>query len=217
MDRILIVEDDKILADGIRMTLMQGSYEVDIADSLKEAREKLNDNQYQVIILDRNLPDGDGLEFCRRYREGCQTPVLFLTGRDREQDEIDGLVAGADDYITKPFRIGILRARVEALIRRNRTPSKYHFGNLVLDFEGRIYRKAGAELQLSRVEQELLYLLISHTGQTLTRDQLISRIWDCAESVDENTLSVTVGRLRRKLDVPYIQTVYGIGYRWMAK
>ena len=141
-------------------------------------------------------------------------PVLMLTAKDTEEDEISGFEAGADDYVTKPFRIGILRARVHSLIRRNQNPKVFEIGSLYLDIEKRIYKKDGDELALSKVEQELLAMLLLNSGQTLTRNQLINQIWDSWDSVDENTLTVTVGRLRSKLGGNYIKTIYGIGYRW---
>ncbi|MBQ4524333.1 MAG: response regulator transcription factor [Lachnospiraceae bacterium] len=199
------------------MVLEEEGYETLIASSLKQGQEKLKEESFQLLILDINLPDGNGLEFCRVHRKELVMPVLMLTAKDTEEDEILGFEAGADDYVTKPFRIGILRARVHSLIRRNQNPKVFEIGSLHLDLEKRIYKKDGEELALSKVEQELLSMLLLNYGQTLTRNQLINQIWDSWDSVDENTLTVTVGRLRNKLGGNYIKTIYGIGYRWQQE
>lgn len=217
MQRILIVEDDRILAEGVKMALEKEGYTVDIAICLKDGEEMLFLKQYHLLILDITLPDGNGLVFCRRKSKEIDIPILLLTAKDTEMDEIAGLEAGADDYVTKPFGIGILRARVKNLLKRKQTKDVYQFGSLELDFHKRIYKKDGLEFRLSKAEQELLFMLASHPGQTFTRDQLICNIWYDEESVDENTLTVTVGRLRSKLGDHLIETVYGIGYKWIAE
>ena len=212
--KILIIEDDESLAQGIAMILKEEGYETLVASSLKEGKKYIEEESIQLLILDINLPDGNGLEFCRIHRKELTMPILMLTAKDTEEDEILGFGAGADDYITKPFRIGILRARVHALIRRTQKSKVYEVGNLYLDLEKRVYKRDEKEIELSKVEQELLRLLLINAGQTLTRNQLICRIWDSWDSVDENTLSVTVARLRNKIGGNYIKTIYGIGYRW---
>lgn len=217
MQRILIVEDDRILAEGVKMALEKEGYTVDIAACLRDGKDMLFLKQYQLLILDITLPDGNGLIFCRRRSKESDTPILLLTAKDTEKDEIAGLEAGADDYITKPFGIGILRARVKTLLKRKQIKDVYQFGSLVLDFHKRLYKRDGKELRLSKPEQEILFMLASHPGQTFTREQLICNTWDDEESVDENTLTVTVGRLRSKLGGSLIETVYGIGYKWIAE
>lgn len=211
---ILMIEDDNILAEGVQMALEDDGYKVEIANNLKEGKNRLAEKQYQLLILDWNLPDGDGLEFYRRQREMLSMPVLILTARDTEQDEIAGLEAGVEEYITKPFRVGILRARVKALIERSRSKEQYQVGDLMFDFEKRQYLKGKEYMELGRAEQEILRILVSRPGQTYTRDQLISQVWDDEDSVDENTLTVTIARLRNKIGSQWIQTVYGIGYRF---
>ena len=211
---ILMIEDDSILAEGVQMALEDDGYKVEIANNLKEGKNRLAEKQYQLLILDWNLPDGDGLEFYRRQREMLSMPVLILTARDTEQDEIAGLEAGVEEYITKPFRVGILRARVKALIERSRSKEQYQVGDLMFDFEKRQYLKGKEYMELGRAEQEILRILVSRPGQTYTRDQLISQVWDDEDSVDENTLTVTIARLRNKIGSQWIQTVYGIGYRF---
>ena len=216
MIRILIVEDDNVLAEGLEKAL-QSEYEVTTVGTLGEASDDLQLREYQLLILDINLPDGDGVEFCRTIKRKKDIPVLMLTAMDTEQDEITGLEAGADEYITKPFRLGILRARIRLLLRKKGGVREYDFEDLTLDFEKREYRKAGQRLALSRAEEQILYLLVVHEGQTLTRDYLIENTWDSSESVEENTLSVCIARLKGKIGARYIHTIYGIGYLWDKK
>lgn len=215
--KILIIEDDVALAQGIAMVLEEEGYEVLLAHSLKKGKEWLEKETFRLLILDVNLPDGNGLMFCRTHRKELAMPILMLTAKDTEEDEILGFEAGVDDYVTKPFRIGILRARVRSLVKRNQNSMVFEIGSLYLDLEKRIYKKDGKELSLNKVEQELLSILLLNPGQTLTRNQLIGRLWDTPDSVDENTLTVTVGRLRSKLGGDYIKTIYGIGYRWQQE
>ena len=213
---ILIVEDDRALNDGIRLSMK----DLDIfqAFSLQEARELVK-RRPDLIILDINLPDGSGLDFCKEIKSAYHIPVIFLTANDMESDVVTGLELGADDYITKPFSLAILRARVHAVMRRNTERVKM-IGSLTLDFDQMRFTKEGEELELSKTEQKLLRLLVEHPNTTLTRDFLIDRVWsDGAEFVNENALSVTIKRLRTKIeDDPknprYIKTVFGIGYQW---
>ena len=217
--KLLIIEDDKALNDGIALSF-SGS-EVLQAYSLEEAR-RLIDLKPDLAILDINLPDGSGLDFCREIRGFCQTPVIFLTANDMEIDIVAGLESGADDYITKPFSLMVLRARVRAQLRRqnSRRPARVQEGPFVFDFERLSFSKNGQPVELSKTEQKLLRLLVEHPGQTLTREILLERVWtDGAAFVEENALSVTIRRLRGKLeDEPskprYIKTVYGMGYMW---
>ena len=214
MTQILIIEDDVSLAQGIGIALQKEGYEISYGHTLSKAQNLLEKQEFQLLILDVNLPDGNGLSFCKSFKESSKTPVLMLTARDTEQDEIAGLMSGADDYITKPFSLGVLRARVSVLLRRMESSNEYVLGNCKFDFLKRIFLKDNKEIRLSKVEQKLLQVFVEHPGQTLTRDQIIMQVWDVEESVDENTLSVTVGRLRNKIGGVFIQTIYGIGYRF---
>lgn len=214
MTQILIIEDDVSLAQGIGIALQKEGYEISYGHTLSKAQNLLEKQEFQLLILDVNLPDGNGLSFCKSFKESSKTPVLMLTARDTEQDEIAGLMSGADDYITKPFSLGVLRARVSVLLRRMESSNEYVLGNCKIDFSKRIFLKDNKEIRLSKVEQKLLQVFVEHPGQTLTRDQIIMQVWDVEESVDENTLSVTVGRLRNKIGGVFIQTIYGIGYRF---
>lgn len=213
MMTILIVEDDKPLNDGIALSLNEAKSLQ--AYNLKEARALLNET-VDLIILDINLPDGSGLDFCREIRTFSSLPIIFLTANDMELDIVAGLASGADDYITKPFSLAVLRARIDAVMRRHlQAPDVYEQRGFIFDFGNMIFKAGETVVNLSKTEQKLLKLLVSNKGITLSRENLIDRIWsDGAEFVEENALSVTIGRLRQKLSGAPIKTVYGIGYVW---
>ena len=215
MMTILIVEDDRPLNDGIALSLNEAKTLQ--AYNLKEAHALLNET-VDLIILDINLPDGSGLDFCREIRTFSSLPIIFLTANDMEIDIVAGLSSGADDYITKPFSLAVLRARIDSVMRRHLPASDvYEQGGFFFDFGNMIFKAGEMAVNLSKTEQKLLKLLVSNKGITLSRDNLIDRIWsDGAEYVEENALSVTIGRLRQKLDGAPIKTVYGIGYVWEA-
>ena len=210
MKDLLIVEDDPTLGEGIRLALQAPELRPQLCRSLADAGELLSRRSFDLLILDINLPDGNGLDLLRALRRESEVPVILLTANDLETDIVAGLELGADDYITKPFSLAVLRARVNTQLRRTAT---FDFGRME-------FSRNGVPVELSKTEQKLLRLLVEHRGQTLTRAALVDRIWtDGAEYVDENALSVTVKRLRDKLeDMPskprYIKTVYGLGYTW---
>lgn len=223
MYHILIVEDDISLNNGILLTLKQQDYIFSQSFTVSEAEEELKNNIVQLILLDINLPDGNGYDLCKKIRLTSKVPILMITANDLEINEVTGLQLGADDYITKPFSLMVLRARVEALLRRsviNKSSEVYHIDDYTFDFSDLHFSKKGVEIILSRTEQRLLKELLLNRGNTMKRENLVDRIWtDGAEYVDENALSVCISRLRNKLeDFPtkpkYIQTVYGIGYAW---
>lgn len=222
---ILIVEDDITLNKGIMLTLRQEDIDIKQAFDLEEGASILKNESIDLIILDVNLPDGNGFDFCKKARETSQVPIIFLTACDMEVDIVTGLELGADDYITKPFSLMILRARVMAALRRqsfNNGNNVFNFGELELDFEKMNFYKKDIPINLSKTEQKLLKLLITNPGQVLTREQLIDNVWsDEGEYVDENALTVTVKRLRQKIenkndDKKYIKTIYGIGYTFLV-
>ena len=223
MERIFLLEDDEALGRGITMALEGPERAVFRAGTLAEAEEILARERFSLLILDVNLPDGSGLELLKQLRQrGDSVPVILLTANDLEVDIVAGLELGADDYITKPFSLAVLRARVNTQLRRGGTaqPERLELGGYIFDFGRMSFSKEGVPVELSKREQQLLRLLVENRGQTLTRAALVDRIWtDGAEYVDENALSVTVKRLRDKLeDTPsrprYIKTVYGWGYTW---
>ena len=179
-------------------------------------------NSLDLLILDVNLPDGNGFDFLQKIRQNYDLPVILLTANDTEMDEVRGLQMGADDYITKPFSLMVLRARIETVLNRRGGMNRLLFenGRFSFDFDKLVFRKNNQSVELSRTEQKLLKVLIDNRGRKLTRGMLMDAVWtDEAEFVDENALSVSIKRLRDKLeDNPakpeYIQTVYGIGYIW---
>lgn len=221
MKQIAIVEDDKGLNSGIALALKNDDYRFVQAYTICEA-EQLEPDSLDLIILDVNLPDGNGFDFLKKIRQNYDVPVIMLTANDMEMDEVRGLQLGADDYITKPFSLMVLRARIENILRRGGRDSKLVFENekYRFDFDKLVFCKDGQQIELSRTEQKLLKLLVDNRGRNLTRNMLMDAVWtDGADYVDENALSVSIKRLRDKLeDNPakpeYIQTVYGIGYVW---
>lgn len=223
MQKILLLEDDAALGNGIRLALQSPEMRLTLCATLAQAREALGQAQFDLLILDVNLPDGSGLELLDTVRKTSRVPVILLTANDMEMDIVTGLESGADDYITKPFSLAVLRARVNAQLRRGVKAAEVEIDGFRFDFDRMEFRKNGALLELSKTEQKLLRILVENRGQTLPRAALVDRIWtDGAEFVDENALSVTVKRLRDKLeDRPssprYLKTVYGIGYTWAVK
>ena len=222
MQELLLVEDDDALGRGIRLALEGGGLRVTVCRTLAEGRRTLEDGAFDLLILDVNLPDGNGLDFLRTLRRDHATPVILLTANDLETDIVAGLELGADDYITKPFSLAVLRARVHAQLRRG-TPAqteRVEIDRFSFDFGRMEFQRDGQPVELSKTEQKLLRLLVENRGRTLTRAQLVDRIWtDGAAYVDENALSVTVKRLRDKLEETpsrprFIKTVYGLGYTW---
>ncbi|MFB0921280.1 MAG: response regulator transcription factor [Oscillospiraceae bacterium] len=220
MKKILIVEDDRALANGICLALKTEEISPLACHSISAARDEISSSRFDLFILDLNLPDGNGLNLLASVRG--KSPVILLTANDLETDIVAGLESGADDYITKPFSLAVLRARVNAQLRKasERSSGKVELGSFVFDFDRLEYSNNGQAVELSKTEQKLLKTLVENRGRTLERAVLVDRIWtDGAEYVDENALSVTVKRLRDKLeDIPsnpvYIKTIYGIGYTW---
>lgn len=222
MKEILLIEDDKALSSGICLAMNTSELHVSQCFTLESAMALCTQQVFDLLILDVNLPDGNGLDFLRDLRKTKQTPVILLTANDMETDIVSGLELGADDYITKPFSLAILRARVNTQLRKPTLvpSSKAVIDDYVFDFDRMEFFRCGNPVDLSKTEQKLLRLLVSNRGLTLSRQTLVDRIWtDGAAYVDENALSVSVKRLRDKLeDTPtkpkYIKTIYGIGYTW---
>jgi len=219
MNTVLLLEDDLALSRGIAVALESDELQIRKCRTLTQAMEEWNMDLFQLAILDVNLPDGSGLELLRKIRTESDVPVILLTANDLETDVVSGLENGADDYITKPFSLAILRARVGSQLRRTSAFSAaVQIDSFYFDFDHMEYTRSGQKIELSKTEQKLLRLLVENRGRTLSRAFLVDRIWtDGADFVDENALSVTVKRLRDKLEAPaYIKTVYGIGYTWVA-
>jgi DNA-binding response OmpR family regulator len=218
----MILEDDTALCNGIELALAAPGREFISCHNIAAAKAALQKNTPDLFILDINLPDGSGLNFCMELRGlGYTAPVLMLTANDTEMDMVAGLNSGADDYVTKPFSLAVLRARIDALLRRGTyDETKAACGIFTFDFEAMRFEKKGQAIELSKTETRLLHLLYSNKGQTIPRERLLDSIWqDGTEYVDENALSVAVRRLRAKIEADpsnpqYIKTVHGIGYKW---
>jgi DNA-binding response OmpR family regulator len=221
---ILVVEDDQTIAMGIEYSLKQEGYLVDVRHDAASAREALASSSYQLVLLDISLPDGTGFDLCRLIRSNSDTPVIFLTARDDEVNIVMGLDMGADDYVTKPFRVRELISRIKSVLRRYQQHETarqplIRIGDILIYPDQARVSKRGQEILLTAMEYKLLLTLATHQGQVLTRSQILESIWDVAgEFVNDNTLTVYIKRLREKLeDDPqapkYIHTVRGLGYK----
>jgi len=218
--RVLVVEDEVKMAGLLKRGLEEEGYAVDTAGDGREALWLATENPYDAIVLDVMLPDLDGFEVCRRLRDaGRWSPVLMLTARDAVPDRVEGLDAGADDYLTKPFSFAELLARVRALVRRGtpERPPALGAGNLTLDPATRRVARGDATIELTAKEFALLEFLMRHPGEVLSRTRLIEHVWDFAYEGDSNVVDVYVRYLREKVDRPFgmnsIETVRGAGYR----
>jgi len=221
---VLVVEDDEIILDGLRYSLMQENYEVLSAVDVAGAMEILKIGKpLDFCLLDVMLPDGNGFTICEAIRKHSDVPILFLTACDDEVSTVRALELGADDYIAKPFRIRELLARMKAVLRRTSRENKIensvvNVGKNKVNLQtGKVYR-GNEEIVLTAMEYKLLLVFVNHRGQVLSRTQILSKLWDEAgDFVNDNTLSVYIKRLRRKLDDTgenqLIQTVRGMGYR----
>jgi len=216
--RLLLVEDERRLAERLARGLREEGFAVDCVTTAAEARERIEDTGYDLVLLDLGLPDGSGLDLLRGWRrEGLDVPVLVLTARDLVDEKVAGLNAGADDYLTKPFAFEEVLARVRALLRRRPAPprSVLTLDDLRLDRDGRRAEKAGEPLELTPREFALLEYFMLHPGIVLSRDRIAEHVWDQAYEARSNTIDVIVARLRRKIerrDQRLLRTVPGVGY-----
>ena len=218
--RALVLEDDVRLRSLVVRTMTRTGLACDEAASVEEAEELLDLHRYDLLVLDRRLPDGDGLEVCRRARKrGFSNSVLMLTARDDPESTVEGLSEGADDYLGKPFDLAVLAARAKALVRRNeRRPSReLKSGDLRLDPSRRTAWLNGKELELTAREFAILETLLQRVGGVTSREEILEEAWGEREEPMSNTIDVLIGRLRKKLDTPgrpsRIETVRGMGYR----
>lgn len=221
MKKILIVEDDKGLNDGLAYDLQEEGYTVYSALTASQALEIFRAQETDLVLMDGNLPDIDGYTLCSEMKKWKDVPVIFLTARDMELDEMRGFDCGADDYITKPFRMALLHKRIQAVLKRtdqNARQNVYSDGYLTVDFETANVWADGKPLTLTPTEYRLMKLFIDNRGKVLTRQTILERLWDAnGNYVDEHALTVNIGRLRGKLEKggnKYIKTVYGMGYMW---
>lgn len=212
--KIGIIEDDTSISEGIELILGTEKYEFRHFFCLNEVEDP---EKLDLIILDINLPDGSGFEFLKEFRKNYSTPVLILTANNTEMDEVTGFRLGADDYVTKPFSLMVLRMRIQKLLGKDIVSSTIERDGLYLDFSNLIFRKNGSEIELSKTEVKVLRYMTDNAGITLSRDRMIEQIWQDQDYVDNNALSVTIKRLRDKLEddeYRFIRTVYGLGYVW---
>lgn len=223
-EKILLLEDDLSLINGLSFALKKHGFEPSIARTLREADALWANETYDLLVLDVSLPDGSGFEFCQRVRAMSKVPIIFLTASDEETSVIMGLDMGGDDYITKPFKLGILISRINALLRRTNAfqsadTELQSNGIQVLLLQGQAF-KNGNLLDLTAAEYKLLCLFMKNPGILLTKDQILANLWDRDENyIDSSTLSVYMRRLRMKIeDDPgnpqMLLTVRGMGYKW---
>lgn len=220
MAKILIVEDDKILNKGVTFALKKEGYEVVSAYSKAEGKEAISKDKIDFILLDINLPDGNGLDFCSEVRDKVSIPIVFFTANDTEEDMVKGFEIGCDDYIAKPFSVELLKHKINAILKRNKVVNKniFDYEDLKIDFERMTVVVLEKDINLTATEYKILELLAINKGKVLTKEILLEKVWDSnGNFVDENTLSVNIRRLRKKIEIDpknpkYIITVFGIGY-----
>lgn len=218
---ILLIEDDRDLNAGLTYDLKMEQYNVFSAFTLAEGQSILDSGTPDLILLDGNLPDGDGFDFCRTVKSKHDIPVIFLTARDMDQEEMQGFDCGADDYITKPFKMPILHRRIQAALRKTgarEERSLYDDGFLRIDFDRMIAVRGEETLTMTPTEFKILRLLIVNADKVLTKRLLLEKIWDNSGNfVDEHAVAVNINRLRKKIETQdhvYIKTLYGVGYQW---
>ena len=221
---ILIVEDDKYIIHFLSISLKEENYGLWVAKTVKEAVSLFYANRPDLVILDLGLPDGDGMEVIESIREAADTPVIVVSARQDEDEKIRALDAGADDYVTKPFYMGELQARIRAALRKRENyaqdkPTCFEQGDLSVDFEKRQVKVGGEEIHLTPIEYRILTLLIANRGKVLTHNYILREIWGYAEGVEAGTLRVFMATLRRKIEKnpsqpQHIDTEVGVGYRF---
>lgn len=227
MNKALVVDDEKLIVKGIKFSLEQDDYEVDVAYDGKEALKMAKEKEYDIVLLDVMLPEMDGMEVCQAIREFSEMPIIMLTAKGTDMDKILGLEYGADDYITKPFNILEVKARIKAIIRRNSNKSKsvdkneriIEISDLKLDLDSRRVFEKDKEINLTAKEFDILELLTQNPDKVYSREQLLSIVWGnkLHEAGDVRTVDVHVRRLREKIEPnpsepKYIHTKWGVGY-----
>lgn len=224
MKRVLVVDDEKSIVKGIKFSLEQDDMQVDVAYDGEEALSKARDNEYDMVLLDIMLPGLSGLEVCQMIREFSDVPIIMLTAKGEDMDKILGLEYGADDYITKPFNILEVKARIKAILRRNTKNNKdqsdaktIETKGLKIDCDSRRVYIEDKEVNLTAKEFDLVYLLVSNPNKVYSREQLLKTIWGPSYPGDARTVDVHVRRLREKVettpaDPKYIHTKWGVGY-----
>lgn len=219
-NRLLIIEDDTDLREGLSFSFSSDGYEVTEVATKAEGLREIKKNVYRMVLLDCNLPDGTGFELCREVRSFSNLPIVMLTARDTELDEIQALELGVNDYLSKPFSLGVLKARVKRILQEKTETSRIVTGSLTIDQNTCKVWKQGEKIQLSKLEYRLLLYFIENKNHILSKEQILEKIWDSdGKYVDNNTVSVNISRLRTKIEEDAsrparIKTVHGIGYIW---
>ena len=210
--KVLLVEDNYSIAKGLIYAFEQNEFEVKYAKSIAVASKFLNAEKFNIIILDVMLPDGNGFEFYKKIKEEHFTPTIFLTAKDDEDDIVNGLELGAEDYVTKPFLIRELIARMNKILSKSKS-NKIKIKDISIDLDKMLVHKNDEEINLTALETKLLIYMFTNAGKVLKREYIIEKIWDWTRNdVNDNTISVYVKRIREKLDTDIIVTIKGIGY-----
>lgn len=223
MSKILIIEDDSDLREGLAFALELEGYETAQARTLRDARALLEETPWDLLLLDCNLPDGSGFDLVAELHGVCATPVFMLTARNTEMDEVKALELGVVDYMSKPFSLAVLRARIRRILQAQTPSAMVTSGGITIDRKAAQVFRGEKKIDLSKIEYQLLCYLVENREQVLTKEQILARVWDAqGKFVDENTLSVTIRRLRAKIErdpkhPELIRTVHGIGYVWKSE
>ena len=218
--KLLIIEDDTDLREGLSFSFSGDGYDITEVGSKREGLREIEKGLYDIVLLDCNLPDGTGFELCKEVRSYSNVPIIMLTARDTELDEIQALELVVNDYLSKPFSLGVLKARMKRILQEKVETAKIVTGSLSIDQSSCKVWKRGEEIPLSKLEYRLLLYLIENKNHILSKDQILEKIWDSnGKYVDNNTLSVNISRLRTKIEDDasnpvHIKTVHGIGYIW---
>lgn len=220
MESIIIIEDDRDLIEGLEFSISKEGYKVETASTYQTGRDKIKSHVFDLVLLDCNLPDGNGFTLCEEVRQFSDVPILMLTARDTELDEIKALKLGVDDFVTKPFSLGVLLARIQNLIRRKQNCYDiFTNGMIVKQKEGTVIIH-DKKIQLTSLEFKFLFYLIENKNQIISKEQMLQHIWDSeGKFVDDNIVSVYIRRLRKKVEADannpaYIKTIHGSGYMW---
>lgn len=218
--KLLIIEDDIDLREGLHFSFKGDGYEVLEVGTRREGQQEIKKGSYDLVLLDCNLPDGTGFDLCREVRRFSMIPIIMLTARDTEMDEIKALELGVNDYLSKPFSLGVLKARMKRILNEKAETANLCSGNIVIDKSTCKVYKDEEEITLSKLEYRLLMYLIENKNHVLSKEQILSQIWDSdGKYVDNNTVSVNISRLRMKIEEnasnpKFIKTVHGVGYIW---
>lgn len=218
--KLLIIEDDIDLREGLHFSFKGDGYEVLDVGTRREGQQEIKKGSYDLVLLDCNLPDGTGFDLCREVRKFSNIPIIMLTARDTEMDEIKALELGVNDFLSKPFSLGVLKARMKRILNEKAETAYLCSGNIVIDKSTCKVYKDEEEVALSKLEYRLLMYFIENKNHVLSKEQILSQIWDSdGKYVDNNTVSVNISRLRMKIEEDasnpkFIKTIHGVGYIW---